>query len=672
VSDSHQNVSPEFASWAKIARTYGQRFALILLIVSILYVAGCNQKQAEQTPTGSQNDWLAQEMATPEYATACENTSGCSDEGTAQESATEELWRVRISRAATGEIRIEPVDSVKVVAETGVPIGAVYSDLALVGLNSNGDVIDGQAIRFPDHLRIEGEAGTAHLDLTQREVDTHAYLRQSPDIARFAIQDSTGGILMDTEVPSVKKTAGIQIGPFLGIRDAKAAAKPFNGLPPHCAHVMVLEGEKDRHLATGIEFENVVKLATPGPYQLAATEAALRRMTPMLCQSVARIAFGHVPGEFGLYGAVKSSGAGDLLLINVSYLLSEASLEEKASSRILLQGTIIHEAGHAAETLLTFEGSEPGNYIGAWSFPARNLASQTIDKVRLEMGLPEEWQRLHKSFVEQDWARPFGSLPTNDPSAVPDATTTVAGGFISLGASASWAEDIAGTIGNTYMAKTVTEVYQQYAVPDSARLDIGCLLMGQYQTRNLPSHFAALYTKMRFLQDLGLLWPKDVEYCTGGKLGIPVESIGFHIKQDAKLLRSYSDKLTANLGTKESGTKVFELEAAGSATFGDSTYPANMKLQLDLGGRFAEFNKVSWPRGVYELGLLGNTNFQLRLEGAAAGDFNAMDGFVLVADSSRERITGSVFLRRAFRLHAPLPVPQTFDPPLVVRFMIEK
>ncbi len=33
-------------------------------------------------------------------------------------------------------------------------------------------------------------------------------------------------------------------------------------------------------------------------------------------------------GEFGLYGAVKSCGAGNLLLINVSYLLEEASLKE--------------------------------------------------------------------------------------------------------------------------------------------------------------------------------------------------------------------------------------------------------------------------------------------------------------------------------------------------------
>ncbi len=60
-------------------------------------------------------------------------------------------------------------------------------------------------------------------------------------------------------------------------------------------------------------------------------------------------------GEFGLYGAVKSCGAGNLLLINVSYLLEEASLKEMVSSRLLPQCTIIHQVGHAAESLLTFE-----------------------------------------------------------------------------------------------------------------------------------------------------------------------------------------------------------------------------------------------------------------------------------------------------------------------------
>jgi hypothetical protein len=49
-----------------------------------------------------------------------------------------------------------------------------------------------------------------------------------------------------------------------------------------------------------------------------------------------------------------------------------------------------------------------------------------------------------------------------------------------------------------------------------------------------------------------------------------------------------------------------------------------------------------------------------------------MDGFVLVAESSAKRIAGSIVLQRVFRLSAPLPVPERYDPPLVVRFSMDK
>ena len=114
------------------------------------------------------------------------------------------------------------------------------------------------------------------------------------------------------------------------------------------------------------------------------------------------------------------------------------------------------------------------------------------------------------------------------------------------------------------------------------------------------------------------------------------------------------------------------MEGSGEAGFGDKTYPAKVKLRLDLGNRFQGFDKASWPRGVYELGLTGDNNFSIRLDGAKAGNFDAMDGFVLVAESSAKRIAGSIVLQRVFRLSAPLPVPERYDPPLVVRFSMDK
>ena len=49
-----------------------------------------------------------------------------------------------------------------------------------------------------------------------------------------------------------------------------------------------------------------------------------------------------------------------------------------------------------------------------------------------------------------------------------------------------------------------------------------------------------------------------------------------------------------------------------------------------------------------------------------------MDGFVVVVEASNERIAGSIVLQRVFRLQAPLPVPEKYDPPLVIRFLIDK
>lgn len=68
---------------------------------------------------------------------------------------------------------------------------------------------------------------------------------------------------------------------------------------------------------------------------------------------------------------------------------------------------------------------------------------------------------------------------------------------------------------------------------------------------------------------------------------------------------------------------------------------------------------------------MGDNNLELRLDGAKSGNFDAMTGFVLVAEASNDRIAGSIVLQRVMRLHAPLPVPEKYDPPLVIRFLIE-
>jgi hypothetical protein len=131
--------------------------------------------------------------------------------------------------------------------------------------------------------------------------------------------------------------------------------------------------------------------------------------------------------------------------------------------------------------------------------------------------------------------------------------------------------------------------------------------------------------------------------------------------------------VTASIGTHQaSGRYVYEMNAEGEANWSGDTYPATLRLQLDLAGPDRPLEQVPWPRGVYELGRSGTNKFELRLDGAQAGDFDVSEGFALVAEASNDRIAGSVFITETWRLHAPVPVPEVHDPPLVFRFLIER
>jgi hypothetical protein len=626
------------------------------------------------------NDWVADLMATREFQEACAATPGCTEAGATSAGPTEALWRVRVVRRAAGDVRIEAVERIEVRAGDGVPVGPLAGSFALVALDAAGEVLDGQLLAFPTALRLDYADGSVpgRVDLAGRDVDVLAYLPASTRAASLAVRDRAGNTLHSLPAPRLPVSTvswRTRLGKWLGVREAWAASqapsRPFSGLPSHCAHVIVLRGEQDRHLARHMQWEDESRLVEPGPTQLAEAQAALGRMTPLLCQSVARIAFAVVtnPRADSVLGAVRSAGAGDLILINVAALdgrLGETEQEARASSRLMLQATLIHEAAHAAETLLELEASvPPANYAGAWGLPPRTLAAKTIARVRLEKGLLAEWTRLHDAFAAHGWAV---SAPGKNPKW--PAAQVVEAGFMSHYGMASIFEDISTTVEYAYMSKTTAEAYRAHNVPDRLRQDLACLASQQHTERDLPARLAAVYTKLHLLQDLGLVPPDDVRDCLGSDIGIWVDRPGIHVSQDGMPLRRYENQLTAGIGTTRQGLKVFQLEARGEAGFGGKTHPAKMRLQLELGRMDVE--QAPWPRGLYELDMLGNNNFTLRLDGAPAGDFNAMDGFVLVSEASNERIVGSIFMPRSFRPHAPLPVPERHDPPLTFRFLMQK
>jgi hypothetical protein len=643
----------------------------LLLTMSLMLVTACGG-------SGS-NDRLG-------FDRACAGVPGCAEAQAAPSVPHETIWRVELVRAATGEVTIGRIEPVEVEQDRGVPVGRLAGSHLLAGLDAAGEPVDSALVSFPETLRIEGAADFAEtrtIDLRGRNVDAYAYLRAVPGMVRVAVVDRAGRELATASLP---RSVAVNRAPAAGWRLLAAAqsalspvvlAQPHGGgaaadppLPPHCAHVLILNGEVDRARTRGIAYEDkVIRFTAPQPTQRAVIHAALNMMTPMLCHGVSRIALAEVNYE-GLYGAVNGFGTGDMMVINVAADFREPALVGSPDARIRMMGTILHETAHAAENLLNARGSRPGQFKGAWGVAGRSLAATTISHVRLEKGLRDEWQRVHASFVEQGWARRYAANDSERTSIQNASAEQVThGGFMSRYGGTGYADDIADMVGWSYMG----DHFRAAGIPEAARQteDFGCQGLRGHAERSVPAQMAAFYTKLLFLRDLGLVRAADVERCTGD-VGLPLDGAGFHFWEGSNFRRTMAQSLGARIGTRPNGAYVFEISGSGWASFDNTSYPADVRLTLALDGASTAVSEVAWPRGVYPLGLLDANTFHLRLDGAEAGNFNVYDGFALVAESSNRRIAGSVVINKALRPHAPLPVPQVFDPPLIVRFLIEK
>lgn len=665
------------------------------LAVMMLAVMACSDAPPAggQGSGGARDAVFAEILASPEFRQACEETPGCADPPRFDAGPTvEAVWRVLLVRESSGAIRIERIDSVSVPQGDGVPIGPLAGSHRLVGLDGGGQPVDGQLIRFPEVMRIEYRspgpspndasprnpeataeisAWAEEVDLAGREVSTVAFVRAVPSIQSLAVQDPSGATVAQSGLPQPVARDSQPGG--LGLINAalaQSAQWPYQGnIPPYCAHVLILAGEQDRALAQGIAYEDeIVELVTPGPRQLATIFSTLRHMTPMLCQGVRRISLGVVPQSEGIAGAVQTRLTGDMMLINVRDSYSESSLVQDEYRRLQMMGTIFHEAAHSTDALINAQGSVPENFTGDWILPARTLASQTIDRVRLEKGLRNEWRRFHESFRSLGWAMPHQNSEAAREAVYNWSSSQVNdAGFMSHYGATSLHDDIAEMVEWSY----VTRIYLALGWTGRWSRDAACQEMRTHRERNLPSRFVTVYTKLMFLKDLGMIAEKDVKACMGPDIGPSVDTGGFHFWHDGNMLRSFDSNLTAKIGTNNAGDWIFEMQAEGEASFSQEMYPAKLQLRIGVDTAGVPLHKVAWPRGVYPLGISGNNTVRVLLDGAPAGNFDVKDGYVLVAEASNDRITGSIFVTVAMRLNAPLAVPQTWNPPLLIRFLID-
>jgi hypothetical protein len=158
-----------------------------------------------------------------------------------------------------------------------------------------------------------------------------------------------------------------------------------------------------------------------------------------------------------------------------------------------------------------------------------------------------------------------------------------------------------------------------------------------------------------------------------GNVGLDVPGPGFHVYEDGLFKRSFDMAVTASIGLEDGASeRKFFMNAEGRAGFDGMEYDAEIALELVVGDADVDISQISWPRGGYRLTPIDDDSFRLHLPDAPAGSFEATEGFVLVTASSNDLIEGSVVVQRSMRWLAPIPVPETYDPPLVFRFMIVK
>lgn len=591
-------------------------------------------------------------------AEACAAVPGCEVPTLPADGPTAPIWRVLVSRV-DGEVRIETFDEIATPEADGRPLGPSDGSHALVAYSDGGEVLESRLLVFATTEHVESYPfSDLHEEIEHTDVSVVAYLAVDAAVSRVAVLEPDGTVVHEVDAPAP--------GEAVRTMERRASALTHAAPGTHCAHVLLIEGPEDQAWVPP-EFGPV---ATVTPMQRAVVQAALGRLTPELCAGVGRLAFRPLGRTTG--GSV-SSWLGDFVSINSELDIEGLGFDDRSlvtpRAQALLQRAVVHEAGHGATWLV--EQVRANRWYGSeWSPSQWSEGGRAVDRARLRGGLVSRWQAVHDSFVAQGWAEPYYGSDEALGAMVKalDTDGLVARGVMSAYGNNNVYDDIA----EFAMWPTIRAVYEDYGIPvgpRDLRTDHACLAMNAHSTESVPSGLAAVFTKLSFMRDLRWITDDDFEACLGPHTGLPREREGIEVWQGGELQRVFWESPRAGIGSLD-GRYVFTMDVSGMASFDETEYPATFSMQIDLAPTTEELDNVSWPRGVYEVNLLSDHVFQLRVPDAPAANFDVTDGFILVAEATNDQIVGSVFVREALRAQAPVPVPQVFDPPLQLRFLL--
>lgn len=622
--------------------------------LGLCWLAGCSGDSEESVSSIGSNS----------ESDACALVPGCEMPVNPVDGQVTAIWRVRVERDAVGSVSIGAVEEVDLPSAIGAPVGPQTGTIGLAGLDAAGSALEVQRLRFPETLELESLDGARDAtDVSAEPTSIVGYLTVNQSVQDIAVVDAQGGVVASVAAPApgeAMATAGFTSARYLIQASSRSG----------CDHIVLLNGPSTEPWNPLSQYS----VTTPTALQVAIVRAAVGGMSALHCAAVSRIAFVTSPETSTTTGGWVNGTVADTMYINANFNaqgidFSDATLMTPAA-RSLLIGVIVHEAGHSMTRLLQNVRPESSNAIidGEWAVTSRPLADSTLDNARIQSDFTTLWRRLHTTFVNRGWASPY----TGEAMSLREATVeqVASQGFMSHYATVNELEDIAETIA----WPVVRRLYETAGVaigPRTGRRGYGCEAMRRHQTQSVPADLAAEFTKVSFMRSLGAISEADFDDCVGSQTGFPPQQEGIAVYQDGVLRRSYSSGVAAGIGLID-GDYHFNLTADGTATFGDADYPGTLRLEIDLGADASEpIDRVSWPRGAFDLGLISPHDFTLRLDGAPAGNFDVTDGFVLITEASNDRIIGSVFVTEVIRFQAPLPVPQVFDPPLQFRILLD-
>ena len=287
------------------------------------------------------------------FEEACAQVPGCQSPENAVDGPSVAIWQVMLQRDASGAASVGEVREVDVPSGTGVPQGPLWGAYRLVAYDAAGKVLDAQAIRFPERLVVETVDGTSEeTDFTNKASSALGYLEVDASVAKIAITDADGNQLdaRDAPAPGERRSASLA-----GVR--RSAVLQATARTP-CSHVLLLE-QSDTALFTDAIVNEGYKLAPLPLSAQAVIQAALGRLTPLACAAVGRIAF--VASDTTTTGAWVNGRFGDMMIINANFDVEGHTFDDagltNAVTRSILEGSVVHEAGHNVWRLLNMEGA---------------------------------------------------------------------------------------------------------------------------------------------------------------------------------------------------------------------------------------------------------------------------------------------------------------------------